>query len=90
MTRFTFKLCSGALVAAALVSASPAFALQEGQAGVREALAQAAKGPDQLRWFVQRTRQIYLLDFNEIMALAESNKTANIQSPTKLAQSDRR
>ena len=90
MTRFTFKLCSGALVAAALVSASPAFALQVGTAGVREALAQAAQGPDQLRRFIWRTRQIYLLNFDEIIAFAESNKTANIQSPTTLAQSDRR
>ena len=90
MTRFTFKLCSGALVAAALVSASPAFALQMGTAGVREALAQAAKGPDQLRRFVQRTRQIYLLDFDEIMALAESNRVASIESRTTVAQADTR
>lgn len=74
MTKFAFKLCSGALVAAALVSASPAFALDPASVGVREALAQAAQGPDQLRWFVQRTKSIYLLDFNEIMALAESQK----------------
>lgn len=90
MTTFTFKMCSAALVAAALVSASPAFALDAASVGVREALAQAAKGPDQLRWFVQRTKQIYLLNFDEVMALAESTKAANIQSPTKVAQSDRR
>lgn len=90
MTTFTFKLCSGALVAAALVSASPAFALEESSVGVREALAQAAKGPDQLRWFVQRTKAIYLLDFNEVMILAESRKAANNQSRTTVAQSERR
>jgi len=90
MTRFTFKLCSGALVAAALVSASPAFALQMGTAGVQEALAQAAKGPDQLRRFVQRTRQIYLLDFDEIIALAESNRVASSESQTTVARADTR
>jgi len=90
MTRFTFKLCSGALVAAALVSASPAFALEASSVGVRLALAQAAQGPDQLRRFVQRTRAIYLLNFDEVMALAESNRVASIESQTTVARADTR
>jgi len=91
MTTITFKLCSGALVAAALLSAPPALAApSEASVGVREALARAAQGPDQLRWFIQRTKSIYQLDFMEIMTLAESKKIASAENQTKLAQADRR
>ena len=91
MTTITFKLCRGALVAAALLSAPPALAApSEGSVGVREALAQAAKGPDQLRWFIQRTKPIYQLDFMEIMTLAESKKIASAENQIKVAQADRR
>jgi len=91
MITTTFKLCSGALVAAALLSAPLALAApSESSAGVREALAKAGKGPDQLRWFVQRTKSIYQLDFMEIATLAEANKVATTPSPTKVAQADKR
>ena len=88
MTRKTLGLWGGGLVAAALVSAPLAVAApSESDAGVKAALAQAAAGPDQLRWFVQRTKAVYQLDFNEIAALAEAKKAAEAESVTKLADS---
>ena len=91
MTTTTFKLCSGALVAAALMLAPLAVAApSESSAGVRAAVAKAAQGPDQLRWFIQRTKAIYELDFMDTMALFEAQKVASAESPTKVAQTDKR
>jgi hypothetical protein len=91
MTAITFKLYGGALVAAALMSAPLAIAApSEGTTGVREALAAARQGPDQLRWFIQRTKAIYELDYMDIMALAEAQKIVSTERPTKVAQLDKR
>jgi hypothetical protein len=90
MTRITFRLCGAVLAASALASAPLALAgVSESDAGVRAALAKAAQGPDQLRQYVQRTKLIYQLDFNDIMSLAESKRMASGGQATKVARADK-
>ena len=86
-TMTTFKWCKGMIIAAALVSTPLAVAAPSpGAAGMKTALAKAAQGPEQLRWYVWRTRAIYALNFNDVMELYETSKTASAQSAAQVAQ----
>ena len=85
MTKWSW--CKGAIIAAALVAAptvvaGPSAASPE----MKTALAKAAEGPDQLRHYVQRTRAIYALDFNEVMDRHEAIKAASSESKPQVAQ----
>jgi len=71
-----------ALVAAPLAVAGPS----EGSPEMKTALAKAAEGPNQLRQYVQRTRAIYALDFNEVMDRHEAIKAARSESTPQVAQ----
>ena len=71
-----------ALVVAPMAVAGPSAASPE----MKTALAKAAEGPDQLRQYVQRTRAIYALDFNEVMDRHEAINAANAESAAKVAQ----
>ena len=78
----------GAIIAVALVAAPLAVAgPSEGSPEWKTALAKAAEGPDQLRHYVQRTRAIYALDFNEVMNRHEAIKAASANAP-QVAKSD--
>jgi len=82
---------AGALIAAALVTAPLAVAgPSEASPEMKTALAKAAEGPDQLRQYVQRTRAIYALDFNEVMDRHEAIKAASSESKPQVAQTDRK
>ena len=90
-TMRTSKWCKGVIIAAALVLAPLAAAAPSaGSAGMKTALAKAAQGPDQLRWYVQRTRAIYALNFNDVMEQFEASKTAAAESTTEVAQAGTR
>ena len=80
--------CKGAILAVALAAtpialAGPSAASPE----MRTALAKAAEGPDQLRQYVQRTRAIYALDFNEVMDRHEAIKAAAVANTPQVAVS---
>jgi hypothetical protein len=90
-TMTTSKWCKGVIIATALVSAPLAVAAPPaGTAGLKTALAKAAEGPDQLRWYVQRTRALYALSFNDVMEQFEASKTAAAESTTQVAQAGTR
>ena len=77
----------GAIIAVALVAAPLAIAgPSEGSPEMKTALAKATEGPDQLRQYVQRTRAIYALDFNEVMDRHEAIKVASSESKPQVAQ----
>ena len=79
--------CKGAIIAVALVAAPVAVAGPSAASPEwKTALAKAAEGPDQLRHYVQRTRAIYALDFNEVMDRHEAINAANAESAAKVAQ----
>lgn len=86
MTTMTSKLCRGALVAAALCAAPAVLA---GPPSVnpetQRAIAQADQGPDALRQYLNRTRMIYALNFNDVMVLRETIKAAQAEAPTTVA-----
>ena len=85
----TLKFCSSALVAVALSATMPAEAAPPtASPEMQRALAKAEQGPEQLRWYVQRTRSIYNLDFYEVMARHEAAKTAQAETPVTLANSE--
>ena len=84
----TLKLCSSALVAVAMSATIPAEAASlTATPELQRALAKAEQGPEQLRWYVQRTRSIYSLDFYEVMAQHEAVKAAQAATPVTLATS---
>jgi hypothetical protein len=83
----TLKLCGAGLIAVALAVsthalAEPAPVTPE----MQRALAKAAQGPDELRWYVHRTRTIYALDYYKVAALYEPRKAASIDAPTPVAK----
>lgn len=86
MTTMMSKLCRGALVAAALAAAPAALAQAPSvNPETQRALAKADQGPDVLRQYLNRTRMIYALNFNDVMALHEAIKAAQVDSPTNVA-----
>ena len=89
MNTKTMSWLTGAILAAALaVSPLAAAGPSEASPEMKTALAKAAEGPDQLRHYVQRTRAIYALDYNEVMDRFEAVKAANAESTRKVAESD--
>ena len=79
--------CKGAIVAAALAAAQVATAGPSAASPeMKTALAKAAEGPDRLRRYVERTRTIYALSYNEVMASHEAAKAAAIDTTPQVAQ----
>ena len=79
--------CKGAIVAAALAAAQVATAGPSAASPeMKTALAKAAEGPDQLRRYVERTRTIYALSYNEVMASHEAAKAAALDNTPQVAQ----
>ena len=69
--------CKGAIIAVALVAAPTAVAGPSAASPeMKTALAKAAEGSDQLRRYVERTRAIYALSYNEVMDKFEASKVA--------------
>ena len=52
----------------------------------KTALTRAVGGPDPLRRYVERTRTIYALSYNEVMDSFEATKAAAIDSTPQVAQ----
>jgi hypothetical protein len=77
------RLTKTALVATGLLMASFAFAGPSvSSPEMQKALAKAQQGPDELRWFIQRTKPIYQLDYYEVMGVHERlNARAKAESP---------
>ena len=68
-------------LAAALVAAPAARAESPSVSPVmQKAFAKLEQGPDQLRWFVHRTRMIYALSFNEVVNAYEATQTAQAKT----------
>ena len=79
--------CKDAIIAVALVAAPVAVAGPSAASPEwKTALAKAAEGPDQLRRYVERTRTIYALSYNEVMDSFEATKAAAIDSTPQVAQ----
>jgi hypothetical protein len=86
MTTMTSKLCRGALVAAALIAAPAALAGPPSvNPEMQRALAKADEGPDVLRQYLNRTRMIYGLNYNDVMTLHEAIKAAQAEASTNVA-----
>jgi hypothetical protein len=83
-------LALAVVVGAAILSSSPALAdppvtSHEMQA----ALAKARQGTTELRRYVERTKPIYALDFNTVMAVAEQQKAVASADAAKVATAAR-
>ena len=90
-TMKTSMWVAGCVVAASvawapLASAARSVATPE----MKTAFAKAAQGPDALRRYVERTKPIYFLDYNEVMALAYPERAAMGDAPVTLADSTTR
>jgi hypothetical protein len=80
--------CKGAIIAVALAAAPMAVAGPSAASPeMKRALTKAAEGPDQLRRYVERTRTIYALSYNEVMDRFEASKVAATDSTPQVAQS---
>ncbi len=83
-------------VAGCVVAASVAWvplagaAPQVGTPEMKTAFAKAAQGPDALRRYVQRTKAIYFLEYNEVMALAYPDRVAADDATLVVADNTRR
>lgn len=88
------KLLKGLIVAAALASASFVQAQDRSTVAsaptpeMARAFAKAAQGPDQLRWFVQRTQTIYALNYHDVMNRFEQSKIASQDASPVLAKAE--
>jgi len=86
MTKWSW--CKGAIIAVALVAAPAAVAGPSAASPeMKTALTKAAEGPDQLRRYVERTRAIYALHYNDVMDRFEASKVAATDSTPQVAQS---
>ncbi len=86
-TMTTLKWCKCAFIAAALVSAPLATAGPPPDSHeMKTAFAKAAQGPDQLRRYVWRTRNIYALNYNEVMAQFKAAQVAGADGTAQIAQ----
>ena len=56
---------------------------------MKTALAKAEQGPDALRWYVQRTKSIYGLDYSEVMNAYTEAQTAKVQA-SSIAEASKR
>jgi hypothetical protein len=80
--------CKGAIIAVAFAAAPMAIAGPSAASPeMKTALVKAAEGPDQLRRYVERTRTIYALSYNEVMDRFEASKMAAIDNTPQVAQS---
>ena len=80
------KWTKGCLIVAALVSAPVVLAApQTDSPEMQRALAKAKQGPTVLRRYITRTQNIYMLDFNEVMAVLYPEQMA-ADAPTVVAQ----
>jgi hypothetical protein len=80
--------CKGAIIAAAFAAAPIAIAgPSTASPEWKTALAKAAEGPDQLRRYVERTRAIYALSYNDVMDAHEAAKAAANGTTPQVAQS---
>jgi hypothetical protein len=78
-----------AVVGAAILSSSAAFAgpaLSSHE--MQTALVKAREGPTELRRYVERTKPIYELDYNEVMAVAEQQKAMALADQQKATASN--
>lgn len=78
-------IIAAAFMAAPLAIAGPSATSHE----MKTAFAKAAQGPQQLRWYVQRTKPIYMLDYNEVMDQFEASKVASTDQTVQVAQAAR-
>ncbi|HYT97172.1 MAG TPA: hypothetical protein VEO36_07610 [Casimicrobiaceae bacterium] len=86
MTKWSW--CKGAIIAVALMAAPVAVAGPSAASPeMKTALTKAAEGPDQLRRYVERTRTIYALRYNDVMDSFEASKVAATDSTPQVAQS---
>ena len=86
MTKWSW--CKGAIIAVALVAAPAAVAGPSAASPeMKTALTKAAEGPAQLRRYVERTRVIYALSYNDVMDRFEASKVAATDSTPQVAQS---
>ena len=80
--------CKGAIIAVALAAAPMAVAGPSAASPeMKTALTKAAEGPDQLRRYVERTRAIYALSYNDVMDAHEAAKAAAVANTPQVAQS---
>lgn len=77
---------ASAVAWAPLASAAPSLSSPE----MKTAFAKAAQGPESLRRYVERTKPIYMLDYNEVMSLAYPERLSATESQPKLAENIRR
>jgi hypothetical protein len=81
--------CKGAIIAVALAAAPMAVAGPSAASPeMKTALTKAAEGPEQLRRYVERTRTVYALSYNEVMASFEASKIATSENTPQVAKRD--
>ncbi len=90
-TMKTSMWVAGCVVASAvawapLASGAPSLSSPE----MKTAFAKAAQGPESLRRYVERTKPIYMLDYNEVMALAYPERMSAADSEVRVADNTRR
>ena len=87
----TSRLCKTMLVAAALLSAPLAYAEPSSASPeMKQAFAKVEQGPDALRWYVQRTRMIYALNYQDVLDQYAKTRNAAAAEPTAVAQAPSR
>ena len=57
---------------------------------MKTAFAKADQGPDQLRWYVQRTKTIYALDYADVLERRAQSTVALQDSAVVVAQAKTR
>ena len=82
---------AGGVVASAIAWAPLATAAPSlGSPEMKTAFAKAAQGPESLRRYVERTKPIYMLDYNEVMSLAYPERMSAAESAVRLADNTQR
>jgi hypothetical protein len=71
-----------AILSSSAVLAGPSISSHE----MQTALARAREGPTELRRYIERTKPIYELDYNEVMAIAEQQKAMAANTPARPAE----
>ncbi len=75
-------IVGAAILSSSFAHADPSVSSHE----MQTALAKASEGSTALRRYVERTKPIYALDYNEVMAVAEKQKAMASVEPTKVAR----
>jgi len=85
MTKWNWR--KGAIIVMALVVTPSAMAgPSDASPEMKTALVKASEGPDQLRRYVERTRAIYALSYNEVMGKFEASKAAANDNAPQVAK----